>query len=86
MLQKPHCCNQRDDRNGKPRTLGWKSNRTIASLIEFFVTEYYKKGDEGLPVRMSSEEDTDTDDEHYNKVLNVYANKPMEYEKMLLQK
>ena len=78
--------NHRDDSRGKPRTLGWKSNRTITSLIEFFVAEYYKKREEGLPIRMSSEENTDTDDEHYNKVLNAYTNKPPEYKKLLMEK
>ena len=37
-------------------------------------------------MRMSSEENTDTDDEHYNKVLNAYTNKPPEYEKLLTEK
>ena len=35
---------------------------------------------------MSSEENTDTGDEHYNKVLNAYTNKPPEYKKLLMEK
>ena len=66
--------------------LDFDVNTTIASLIEFFVAEYYKKEDDGLSVWMSTGKDTDTDDEYYNKVLNVYSNKPANYEQILLEK
>ena len=59
--------------------------RTIRNLISYFVDQYTRYHEAGLPMRMEESDSDHSDDEYYERTIQCYHNKPPNYEALLVR-